>query len=215
MSLSKCRHTFTLTMLHRMTLQDRECVDEMLALDSVRVKLSKRKLRLERCKTSSAKAAAANKAAKEAAHAARKDKASLDRRNSSQANASSSSATSSTTRRGPFDAKNLPAVPSMKPRVKATPRPDIGEQLKDLSKDERKVLKSGDDERLARRLNKKQAKREAIKIEKQKEALDKRIKTAGGSSYKARIDPAKDGMKRSKRMRSDKAVFAKNKKKTT
>lgn len=174
--------------------KDRECVDEMLAIDSIRVKLSKRKLRLERCKTSSAKAAAANKAAKEAAQVARKDKLISERK---------------ALTRGSFDANQLPLVP----KVKAAPRPDIGDELKNLSKDERKALKSADDERLARRLEKKNLKRQSIKIEKQKEFLDQKIKSAGGSSYKARIDPAKEGMKRSKRMRSDKAVFAKNKKK--
>lgn len=177
--------------------QDRECVDEMLALDSVRVKLSKRKLRLERCKTSAAKAAAVYKAAKEAAQTARKDKMIAERK---------------ALNRGIFDSKKLPNIPIVKLQQ---PRPDIGEQLKELSKDERKSLKSADDERLARRLNKKNSKRQEIKIEKQKEILDRKIKSAGGSNYKARIDPAKEGMKRSKRMRSDNAVFAKNKKKTS
>lgn len=165
----------------------------MLALDSTRVKLSKRKLRLERCKTSSAKAAAAAKAAKEAAYVARKEKQTADRK----------------TRSAQFDASKLPSVPS----IPKAPRPDIGEQLKSLSKEERKALKSSDDDRLTRRLEKKQAKREAIKLEKQKEVLDRKVKSAGGSSYKARVDPAKEGM-RKKRMRSDNAVFAKNRKKT-
>ena len=190
------RDTADVVMCH--DLQDRECVDEMLALDSVRVKLSKRKLRLERCKTSAAKAAAVYKAAKEAAQTARKDKMIAERK---------------ALNRGIFDSKKLPNIPFVK--LNQAPRPDIGDQLKDLSKDERKNLKSADDERLARRLNKKNSKRQEIKIEKQKEILDRRIKSAGGSSYKSRVDPAKEGMKRSKRMRSDNAVFAKNKKKTS
>jgi len=180
-------------------MQDRECVDEMLALDSIRVKLSKRKLRLERCKTSSAKASAAYKAAKEAAQQARKEKLISDRK-----------ALNTPSRRGTFDSSKLPIVPKMREQ-----RPDIGEQLKNLSKDERKSLKSNDDERNIRRLEKKNAKRQEIRIEKQKEVLDKKIKSAGGSNYKSRIDPAKEGMKRSKRMRSDNAVFAKNKKKSS
>lgn len=186
-------------------LQDRECVDEMLAFDSTRVKLSKRKLRLERCKTMSAKAAAANKAAKEAAQAARKEK---------QSPASDKKNANTSATRGSFNAKNFPPVPAtIKPKA---PRPDIGDQLKTLSKEERKALKQSDDERLARRLEKKQAKREQIKIEKQKEILDRKVKSAGGSAYKARIDPAKEGMlKKNKRMRSDNAVFAKNRKKAT
>jgi nucleolar protein 12 len=164
----------------------------MLALDGTRVKLSKRKLRLERCKSAAAKALAAHKAAKEAALREKAEARTKDRR-----------------------AANKTPIGFRKPVVVPT-RPDIGDQLKDLPKSDRKALKSSDDERLARRLAKKNSKRQEIGMIKAKEALDRRVKTAGGGGVGMRPkSAAKEGAKRKTRSRSDNLVFKKNTKKTT
>lgn len=180
--------------------QDRECVDEMLALDAQRVRLSKRKLRLERCKSLSAAAAAkkaaeaasARAAAAEARERARKDKRSAD---------------AAARRAAPrIDLSELPA-----------PRPDIGESLRELSKEDRKALKESDAERAARRLEKKSRARLTMKMEKQKEVLDKRLKLAGkgGSAESKKFKAGKnDGGKSKKtRTRSDAMIKKKNTKK--
>lgn len=159
----------------------------MLAIDSIRVKLSKRKLRLERCKSTAVKAAA--KAAEERTlqREAQNEKKKKERKERTK---------TTKVKAGPV-----------------TPRPDIGESLRTLSKDERKALKSADEERLQRRMEKKQARRDGIKTEKAKEALDRRVRSAAsGATGKTRTGPAKEGLKKP-RIRSEKAMRNKNKKK--
>ncbi|KAF8660915.1 hypothetical protein AX16_001543 [Volvariella volvacea WC 439] len=112
---------------------DKQCVDEILAMEEGTLKFAKRKLRVQRCKTlpgvstkdtkttsGKAKGGKASKSAKPGAPTPRK-------------------ATSST------------------PIVIPKGNPELGARLAGLSKDERKKLKASDPERLARRMAKKKA----------------------------------------------------------
>jgi nucleolar protein 12 len=180
----------------------------MLALDPVRIKSSKRKLRVERCNTAKATAATQAKlkaeeraSALEARKAASKAKSALlskskDRQLSRAASGKSSSI--------------LSALPP-------PPRPDIGASLKELPKEDRKALKVGDEERQARRLAKKQRGRAELKMEKAKEILDKKLKAAnrGGKSAaeSKRSRGGAAGTAKKTRVRSDKMAGKKNSKK--
>lgn len=175
--------------------KDRECVDEMLALDTLRVRLSKRKVRLERCNTTRAAAAAKAKLKAEEKAAAKSEK-----------QAARESALKA-------KGKELQRASRALQSTAASARPDIGEELKDLPKADRKALKLSDEDRQARRLAKKQVSREKLKLEKAKEVLDKKLKATnkGGKadSKRARTDSAP----KKTRIRSAKAASKKNSKK--
>lgn len=88
-----------------MSYQDKDCVDELMALDSAQSKMAKRKLRFERCKSAAKmEAIKKNKVAAE-----EKEKASKDRQH----------------------AFNAEAAPK---KIKAKGNPALGEKLKDLPK---------------------------------------------------------------------------------
>ncbi|GAA99713.1 uncharacterized protein L969DRAFT_82989 [Mixia osmundae IAM 14324] len=149
-------------------LHDEDCVDEMFAIEASKVKVSKRKVRLERCKTSAAlKSIKVKKEA--AAGSLQGSKAAVDKRD-------------------PKRDRTHKTHPLPKVRVNQ----DIGEKIKDLSKEERKEYKANDESRLARRLEKKRAKAALLKADsrsKQKEKL--RTKRDSGkpkmSSKKSRV----------------------------
>lgn len=109
--------------------QDRECVDEILALEPGKLKFAKRKLRVERCKTLPGSLNG------------------LDR---------SDAATTATSTTPPSRGTHMQLI---KPTPMAVPKgnPNLGAQLAHLSKAERKAAKAVDPERVARRLAKKKA----------------------------------------------------------
>lgn len=118
------------------TWQDRECVDELLAIDTKKLKFAKKYLRVQRCKTAPTASSTA-KAAKTG--------------NSS----STTTGTQSSARVGgsTVSANARTASSARLPMPKGDPR--LGEKLKGLSKDERKFAKSTDADRQARRMAKK------------------------------------------------------------
>lgn len=102
-------------------IQDRESVEELLAMDESKFRFAKKKLRVQPCKTLPAKPRPDRNAA---------------------ANGKDQTKTASTPR------------PAFIPKG----NPKLGEAIKDLSKEERKVYKSTDADRQARRLAKKKLK---------------------------------------------------------
>lgn len=113
---------------------DRESVDELIALPSTKLKFAKKPLRLQSCKTLPPK--------------------------SNSRPAPTGAAAASGSKAG---AKGAAAgKPAKKPFVPAGPIPKgnplLGEKIKDLSKEDRKVAKATDAERQARRIAKKKAK---------------------------------------------------------
>ncbi|GJJ12991.1 hypothetical protein Clacol_007240 [Clathrus columnatus] len=115
---------------------DRECVDEILALEPGSVKFAKRKLRLQRCKGVPGATPKSMPVAKP----------SVGKSPQSRTKAKA----------------NPPAKHSVKPRISSVsiPKgdPNLGAKLVSLSKEERKVVKAADSSRIERRLAKKQAK---------------------------------------------------------
>ncbi|KAH9080270.1 hypothetical protein EDB83DRAFT_2670587 [Lactarius deliciosus] len=117
---------------------DRECVDEILALEPGKLKFAKRKLRVERCKTLPGV---------------------LGRPSSGVTTATTTSTTLPSRGTHPQSSRPTPtAVPKG--------NPNLGKQLAHLSKAERKAAKAVDPERVARRLAKKKA-RNALQVPEQ------------------------------------------------
>jgi nucleolar protein 12 len=119
--------------------QSPECVDELLALEPAKLKLSSRKLRLERCQ-SSVKA----KAIKQKESSSQKGDGDVKRQKAKRTPSSTTSA-----------------------NVAATSSADaakFAEELAKLPKEQRKAIKANDEKRLARRLAKKKAKGEKAKV---------------------------------------------------
>ncbi len=137
-------------------LRNPECVDELLVLPPGRnLKVSKRRVRLERCKTgvaaARAKAAAATRDAKAAAQAS-----------SSKAPAATSVSRAAGTSFAPRDPSLAPRAPQ---GIRALPSASASEHqeklaqaLANLPVDERKKIKAVDPERLMRRAEKKKNK---------------------------------------------------------
>jgi nucleolar protein 12 len=159
-------------------------VDELLALPPEKLKLSSRKLRLERCQSSSS--AKAKSAKKE--QAANKSK-------------------------GANDAKQKKQQPGSSDKPAPTPADTakFAEELSKLSKEQRKAIKSSDENRLARRL----AKKESKKKSKAKDEIDT-IK-AKDFVLRHRRNSSLSGKKKTEkkkgRVRSDNAEMRKNQKK--
>ncbi|EED86007.1 predicted protein, partial [Postia placenta Mad-698-R] len=129
---------------------DRECVDEILAMEQDRLKFAKRKLRVQRCKTVPGSAKITPKFAKITA-------------------AGKLAAPSQRPRSASFAS---PAGP--------TPRgnPELGTKISHLPKDERKKVKAADADRVARRLAKKKAKllaEKGVKARPDRERVRKRV----------------------------------------
>ncbi|KAI0720590.1 hypothetical protein C8T65DRAFT_567599, partial [Cerioporus squamosus] len=171
---------------------DRECVDEILALDESKLKFAKRKLRVQRCKT---------------LPGGPKLRASKPTR------APSSSAPSGS-RSGPSSSRPAPAhrlVPATKHMPKGNP--ELGAKLAHLPKEERKKVKASDPERVARRLAKKQAAALAQKGVKAKVDRE-RVRKRPNEKKAARAGAGgKEGAKPKKRVRSGKALAKMNTKK--
>jgi nucleolar protein 12 len=146
--------------------QDAECVDEILALSSEKLKYAKRTLRVQRCKVLPP-ALGGKEAKKQAATAATGGPRSKDGKTSGK------------------------PVPGSKPKVAPKPivvpkgDPTLGARLANLSKDERKVAKTSDPERLARRM----AKKEFVK------ARAKAGDALAGSKEKVKLDMKSGGKK--------------------
>ncbi|EKM51795.1 uncharacterized protein PHACADRAFT_262138 [Phanerochaete carnosa HHB-10118-sp] len=126
---------------------DRECVDEILALEQDRLKFAKRKLRVQRCKTlpGASKVAPARPSAQ--------TKTVVQTKGTSQT-------------------RSLPAAPAPVPKGD----PSLGAKLAGLSKEERKKLKATDADRVARRLAKKKAKALADHGVKARESTKERVR---------------------------------------
>lgn len=129
--------------------QDRECVDEVLALEQDRLKFAKRKLRVQRCKT--LPGAPKLKFAGQKSPGAPQQKSRGD---------------------GPARSQTKPPVPIHVPKGD----PSLGTKIASLSKEERKKVKSTDADRVARRLAKKKAKALAEKGVKAKETVRERVR---------------------------------------
>ncbi|OXG50468.1 nucleolar protein 12 [Cryptococcus neoformans c8] len=112
---------------------DRESVEEILAMDAKQIKFAKRTLRVQPCKTIPTANTLQNTIKKVAA--------------GSGGGGGASSGKKDKTKR-----------PYVRPGVIPKGNPLLGEKLKDLSKEERKTIKSSDADRQARRLAKKKAK---------------------------------------------------------
>ena len=165
-------------------------MDEMLALDATRVRLSKRKLRLERCKSSS-KAAVTKKLAKSEAKTADDAKVVKNRK----------------------EKNGHKTAPAIKPHEIPVRLIDNGESLRALPKSDRKVIKAADEERLKRRLEKKSRTRVAIGAKKAQELIDKKLKkTNAPKSGRVGTGKKNEGKKKS-RTRSDDMEKKKNSKK--
>ncbi|KIP03853.1 hypothetical protein PHLGIDRAFT_37234 [Phlebiopsis gigantea 11061_1 CR5-6] len=128
---------------------DRECVDEVLALEQDRLKFAKRKLRVQRCKT-------------------------LPGAPKLKPSGWKSSGTEQQKLRtnGPERSRTVSTTPISVPKGD----PALGNKIAGLSKEERKKVKSTDADRVARRLAKKKAKSLAEKGVKAKETVRERVR---------------------------------------
>ncbi|TFK93092.1 hypothetical protein K466DRAFT_572710 [Polyporus arcularius HHB13444] len=175
---------------------DRECVDEILALDESKLKFAKRKLRVQRCKT---------------LPGGPKLRASKPTRAPSS---SAPSAAQGRSHAGPSNSRSMPAH-RLVPATKHTPKgnPELGAKLAHLPKEERKKVKASDPERVARRLAKKQAAALALKGVKAKVDRE-RVRKRPNEKKAARAGAGgKEGAKPKKRVRSGKALAKMNTKK--
>lgn len=127
---------------------DRDCVDEILALEPSKLKFAKRKLRVERCKTLPSSL------------------------NAPPRDPRTSSAAPSRSTRHP--STKLTGTPTTVPKG----NPDLGTQLAHLSKADRKVAKAVDPARVARRLAKKKARNTLQIPEQKKDRVRVRKNTA-------------------------------------
>ncbi|KAI0766376.1 hypothetical protein BD413DRAFT_615176 [Trametes elegans] len=172
---------------------DRECVDEILALEEGKLKFAKRKLRVQRCKTlpGGPKLTAAKSGRPTRVTAASKSSTSVP--------AGRPGAGPSNKRRAP------PLVPTKVPKG----NPELGAKLAHLPKEERKRAKASDPDRLARRLAKKRAKALAEKGVKSKVDRERVRKPRGEKAAGAQ----KGRDKPKKRVRSGNAIAKLNTKK--
>jgi nucleolar protein 12 len=111
-------------------MQDRGCVDEVLALDQSKLKFAKRKLRVQRCKTIPGSSTSTRHVTADVKSA-----------------------------KGTRDANPKPQGPTPAPTPIIIPKgdPSLGKKLAHLPKEARKQYKSSDADRVARRLAKKKA----------------------------------------------------------
>ncbi|EJD45738.1 hypothetical protein AURDEDRAFT_137120 [Auricularia subglabra TFB-10046 SS5] len=169
---------------------DRECVDEVLALDQVRLKFAKRKLRVQKCKVAPSSASVKSK--------------------------HNPPTTTTTTTTKPGSSKKPILDPShfvSAPKKSSTEYAARAAELATLPKDARKAAKAADADRLARRMEKKQKKRMALGAGAAEAAAGKggkgilgKKKTAGGA-VKPKPKAAKG------RIRSEKSMAKRNAKK--
>ncbi|CDO74438.1 hypothetical protein BN946_scf184972.g5 [Trametes cinnabarina] len=173
---------------------DRECVDEVLALEQDKLKFAKRKLRVQRCKTlpGGPKLKSVKPAPRGAAA-------------SSKPGASASHGGKPGRRPDAGWPKKTPLMPAKVPKG----NPELGAKLASLPKEERKRVKAQDADRVARRLAKKRAK--ALAEKGVKSRVDRERVRKPRSEKKAGKEKSKDKPK--KRVRSGKAITKLNTKK--
>ncbi|KAI0632212.1 hypothetical protein C8Q77DRAFT_1210519 [Trametes polyzona] len=172
---------------------DRECVDEILAMESGKLKFAKRKLRVQRCKTLPGGPKLT---------AAKPPRASA----SSSSKTPSASKVGAAARHAPHPSR-VTLVPVHVPKG----NPELGAKLAHLPKEERKRAKATDADRVARRLAKKRAKALAEKGvkargDKERERVRKPRGAAGGKGVEKAKAPKR-------RVRSGKAIAKMNTKK--
>ncbi|KAF8624390.1 hypothetical protein AX15_005876 [Amanita polypyramis BW_CC] len=172
-------------------LVDRECVDEILALEEDKLKFAKRKLRVERCKTVPGSSVVTKHLTSD-----------IHKRGKVKAQSRSKS-------------DLQPESPGVKwgrtaPITIPKGDPKLGEKLANLSKEERKKAKAINADRVARRLAKKKAKM-TMDAELKSHTKDgkKRVRVRKGAKD---TDKAKTGKKKS-RVRSEKSIAKLNAKK--
>ncbi|TDL22968.1 hypothetical protein BD410DRAFT_769344 [Rickenella mellea] len=163
---------------------DRECVDEMLAMEQEKLKFAKRKLRVQRCKTVPSSGT-------------------LSKVRSTDKTSSSSST--------PGRRTSIAGVPKPTPIIPKGD-PSLGERLAGLPKEVRKQTKASDADRVARRLAKKKARnaleKAGVKTQSKVRSRERTQKVAGSAGKKA------SGRKEGKgRVRSDKSMAKRNMKK--
>ncbi|KAI0647963.1 hypothetical protein C8Q79DRAFT_906572 [Trametes meyenii] len=176
---------------------DRECVDEILALEEGKLKFAKRKLRVQRCKTLPGGPKLT------AAKSARPSKSSKSSRPGASAHSTAS--------------PSKPRPPQLAPTRVPRGNPALGAQLAGLPKEERKRAKAADPDRLARRLAKKRAKALAEKGVKSRGDRDRdRVRKPKNDKAGGREKGKGGGSGREKpkkRVRSGKAIAKLNTKK--
>ncbi|KAI0769984.1 hypothetical protein C8Q74DRAFT_1272578 [Fomes fomentarius] len=173
---------------------DRECVDEILALDQSKLKFAKRKLRVQRCKTMPG---------------GPKLRAAKPTRPSAPAPSKSTHLSS----KAPHGNARPAHPPRLVPDTKRIPKgdPELGAKLAHLPKEERKKAKAVDADRVARRLAKKRAK--ALAEKGVKPRVDReRVRKRPGEKGAFAKGQGKDAKPR-KRVRSGKALAKMNTKK--
>ena len=181
-----------------MYVQDRECVDEIIAMDPEKIILKKRKLRVQRCRTVPGQRSDKDKAGLKVVSSEK----SLPRDANQQSPKKSSG--------------GLNKASSKEPVTVPKGNPFLGKKLAGLSKEMRKQIKSTDKDRIARRLAKKKARaamaRNDVGIKESRPAIEK------GRMRERKHVKAKDansGKKKGKgRQRSDKALTKMNMKKS-
>jgi nucleolar protein 12 len=160
------------------SLQDDSCVDELLALPPGKyLKISRRKVRLERCKTAAAAARAKASARTVAGLPPRSATAAGNGSNAPGAAGSRPRPVRLAAPQDPTAAKHHHNPPS-----KAAHQAELAEALAKLPPSERKAVKSLDAERIARRAQKKEQKRLAERYERKQANLGKK---AGGGGAEA------------------------------
>ncbi|KAI1790154.1 hypothetical protein LXA43DRAFT_1017651 [Ganoderma leucocontextum] len=172
---------------------DRECVDEVLALDQSKLKFAKRKLRVQRCKTlpGGPKLRAAKMP---------------------RAPSSSTSGPHGKAGRPGTSPSRPERAPRLVPTRAPKGNPELGAKLAHLPKEERKKAKAADADRIARRLAKKRAKalaEKGVKSKGDRERVRKRTseRKEGGHGAQGKRDKPK------KRVRSGNALMKMNTKK--
>ncbi|KAG8716619.1 hypothetical protein FRC09_015483 [Ceratobasidium sp. 395] len=160
---------------------DRVSADEILAMEPGTIKLAKRKLRIQRCKTLPGVTLPKPKP---------KERPPITQPHTAKSNKPSAAPRQTSTRSVPHAYQTL------------------GDRIRSLSKDERKVVKSSDADRVARRLSKKKA-RVAMERGARKAAGKKESILGGRPGGKSRVGKSS----KTKRERSDKAILKKNVKK--
>ncbi|KAF8625973.1 hypothetical protein AX17_006697 [Amanita inopinata Kibby_2008] len=200
---------------------DRECVDEILAIETGKLVFAKRKLRVQRCKTVPGSTVPTR-------HLTTKGNAKASPSSLLSSSAHTQSRHSQTERKSVRDQSNkhstinrtTPSSSSSSSRI-VVPKgdPKLGEKLAHLSKQERKQAKAADADRIARRLAKKKA-RMAMGSKDRDQALPTTDKNDGGGREGKRVRVRKDragvgksvGGKKT-RMKSEKSLAKLNTKK--
>ncbi|BGP15824.1 hypothetical protein JCM10213_005692 [Rhodosporidiobolus nylandii] len=171
-------------------LKDEQCVDELLALPPGKnLKISKRKVRLERCKTTAAAARA--KAAAKTADAVRAARPAAFPSASTSAGSGAKKPVRLAAPRDPSLKKAR--APSA---AAAAHQAQLAEALAKLPQDERKKIKSLDAERVARRAQKKEQKRLAERFERKQANAAKK---AGGGAAGEILGRAPRAMERARK----------------